>query len=45
LKDVHEIFPAFVISMLTYLIISLLTSNRKPDEEHLEIVFGKNKNL
>jgi len=40
LKDIHEIFPAFVLSFLTYLVISKMSSKRKPDAEHLRKVFG-----
>ncbi|MGB5371274.1 MAG: hypothetical protein WBN18_12665 [Flavobacteriaceae bacterium] len=41
LKDVHEVIPAFVFSMLTYLLVSLLSKQRRPDEAHLDLVFGK----
>lgn len=41
LKDIHEIIPAFVLAMLTYVAVSLLSKNRKPDEIHLKQVFGK----
>ena len=41
MKEVHEVFPAFLLSVVTYLVISRLTPNRKPDEEHLNLVFGK----
>lgn len=40
LKDVHEIIPAFVVSMVVYLVVSLMTQKRKPDEEYLWRVFG-----
>lgn len=40
LKDVHEIFPAFLLSMVTYLVVSLMTKHRMPDEAHLKKVFG-----
>jgi len=40
LEDVHEIIPAFLISLLTYVVVSLLTRQRVPDEEHLGKVFG-----
>jgi Na+/proline symporter len=41
LKDIHEVIPAFIIAMLTYVVVSLLSKNRKPDEIHLKQVFGK----
>ncbi|KAA2219297.1 sodium:solute symporter family protein [Maribacter flavus] len=41
LKDVHEIIPAFLLSMLTYVVVSLMTKNRKPDKAHLDHVFGR----
>lgn len=40
LKDVHEIIPAFLMAMLTYILVSLLSKQRKPDEKHLRLVFG-----
>ncbi len=40
LKDVHEIIPAFIIAMLTYILVSILSKSRKPDTEHLDLVFG-----
>ncbi|RKN82816.1 sodium:solute symporter family protein [Ulvibacterium marinum] len=39
-EDIHEIIPAFAISMLTYIVVSLLSKKRKPDGEHLKVVFG-----
>ena len=39
LKDVHEVIPAFIIAMLTYLLVSKWTQQRKPDEAHLKMVF------
>ncbi len=44
LKDVHEIIPAFLVAMVTYLVVSWLTPSRRPDAEHLEIVFGLQDN-
>ncbi len=41
LNDIHEIIPAFLISMLTYVVVSLCSIKRIPDEKHLEKVFGK----
>lgn len=40
LEEVHEIFPAFVISMLVYVVASLMSSSRKPTPSHLNLVFG-----
>jgi Na+/proline symporter len=40
LKDVHEIIPSFVVSLIAYLIISGLTRGKTPPEEHLDRVFG-----
>ena len=41
LQDVHEIIPAFLLSLLTYIVVSKLTQHRVPEAEHLELVFGK----
>jgi Na+/proline symporter len=41
LRDIHEVIPAFVFSMLTYLLVSRLSAKRRPDREHLALVFGK----
>lgn len=40
LNDVHEIFPAFVLSMVTYLVVSRFSTDRRPDAAHLDRVFG-----
>ncbi len=40
LRDIHEIIPAFIISLLLYLIISKMTQNKVPNKEHLDMVFG-----
>lgn len=40
LKDVHEIIPSFVVSLISYLIISGLTRGKTPPEDHLNRVFG-----
>lgn len=39
-EDIHEIIPAFVVSMLTYIVVSLLSKKRQPDREHLKVIFG-----
>ena len=40
LAEVHEVIPAFVISMLVYFAVSALTKKRQPDNKHLAKVFG-----
>lgn len=44
LKDIHEIIPAFVVSMVTYVAVSLWSQKRVPDEAHLNLVFGPSNN-
>ena len=39
LKDIHEIIPAFIIAMITYLVVSKLTAHRKPKSKHLKLLF------
>lgn len=39
LEDVHEIIPAFIVSLITYIIVSLLSQKRRPSDEHLARVF------
>jgi len=39
-EDVHEIIPAFLVSMLTYLVVSLFSAKRRPNGTHLKLVFG-----
>ena len=41
LKDIHEVIPACLFSLLVYVVVSKLTANRTPDQPHLELVFGK----
>ncbi|MGB5275008.1 MAG: hypothetical protein WBN39_13205 [Flavobacteriaceae bacterium] len=41
LQDIHEVIPAFILSMLTYVLVSRLSAKRRPDEAHLDLVFGK----
>jgi Na+/pantothenate symporter len=38
---VHEIIPAFLLSLITYIVVSRMTKHRVPDEAHLDLVFGK----
>ena len=40
MEQVHEIFPAFFLSLVVYILVSKRTAGRKPDEEHLALVFG-----
>lgn len=40
LNDVHEIIPAFIVSMMTYVVVSLWSKNRAPGAAHLTLVFG-----
>jgi len=39
LEDIHEIIPAFIMALLTYIIVSLLSQKRKPNNEHLARIF------
>ncbi|MEI8173192.1 MAG: hypothetical protein WCH07_06885 [Deltaproteobacteria bacterium] len=39
MKDIHEVIPGFIVSLIAYLIISKLTSGDMPDKEHLDHVF------
>lgn len=41
MKDIHEIFPAFVISIVIFVVVSKLTSQYAPSEERLNQVFEK----
>ena len=40
LKDIHEVIPAFIVSSLAYVVVSKLSQARRPDDEHLDRVFG-----
>lgn len=40
MQDVHEVIPAFLLSLLTYFIVSKLTADRAPGPKHLALVFG-----
>ena len=42
MQEVHEIIPAFCLSVLIYLVVSRLTSATKPNEAHLAALFGNN---
>jgi len=39
LKDVHEIIPAFLLSCIIYIVVSLLSKNRIPEKKHLDKLF------
>ena len=41
MQEIHEVFPAFILSVLVYLVVSKLTASRMPKEEHLKVVFGE----
>lgn len=43
LQDIHEVIPAFVLSLIVYLAVSWATRNRRPDEEHLATLFDDKK--
>ena len=40
MDQIHEVFPAFLGSLLVYIVASLMTPQRRPTEEHLEMVFN-----
>lgn len=40
MSEIHEVFPAFLVSFLVYIAISKMSSNRVPDKKHLALVFG-----
>ncbi len=40
LENVHEIIPAFMMSLFFYIVVSKLTHSRKPDRKHLDHLFG-----
>ena len=41
LKDLHEIIPAFLISCVVYVVVSLMSQKRVPDQKHLSLLFDK----
>jgi len=41
LQDIHEIIPAFIMAMFVYVVVSLGTNRRRPDQEHLGRVFKR----
>ncbi len=40
MSDIHEVIPSFILSMIAFFMISGLTKNRIPAEEHLDKVFS-----
>lgn len=40
LSDIHEVIPAFILSMIVYLVVSKLTAHRMPEKEHLDKLFA-----
>ncbi len=40
MQDIHEIIPAFCVSLGAYLAISRMTASHRPSQEHLERVFS-----
>jgi Na+/pantothenate symporter len=42
MEEIHEIIPAFCISVLAYIVVSWLTAAQKPDEAHLDTLFSGN---
>jgi Na+/proline symporter len=40
LSDIHEVIPAFLLSLMVYLIVSRLTSERIPERAHLDRLFA-----
>lgn len=43
MRDYHEIFAGFIVSIVAYVVISLLTQGDRPSEEHLDHVFHTNQ--
>ena len=39
LEDIHEVIPAFIMALLIYIVVSLLSHKRKPNKEHLAQIF------
>ena len=40
LNEIHEVIPAFLLSMVVYLLVSRLSAHRVPDKEHLDRLFA-----
>ncbi len=45
LADIHEIFPAFCVSLAVYLVVSRFTAAHRPPAEHVAKVFGTQQGL
>ncbi len=41
LKDVHEVIPSCMIALLVYLLVARMTAHRRPDDIHLDKLFGR----
>ncbi len=39
LQDVHEVFPAFLVATVVYILVSKLTTHRRPAAVHLQKIF------
>jgi len=44
MEEIHEIIPAFCISVLVYIVVSRMTASQIPDEAHLESLFSEKTN-
>jgi Na+/proline symporter len=40
LSDIHEVIPAFLLSLTVYLVVSRMTSERIPTSTHLDRLFA-----
>jgi len=40
MRDVHEIIPAFGLSLVVYVVVSRMTQRHRPPEDHLTRVFA-----
>jgi Na+/pantothenate symporter len=43
MEEIHEIIPAFCLSVLVYIVVSRLTVTHKPDEAHLDALWGESR--
>ena len=41
LQDIHEVIPAFIISVLVYLLVSQFTNRRCPERRHVDMLFAE----
>jgi Na+/proline symporter len=44
MEEIHEIIPAFCISVVVYIVVSRLTAAHRPDEAHLDSLFSEKAN-